>query len=100
MGGIPWRTFNVCQCLLDIRKPSFVASLGPPAMEPFWKPGKNGSLSPWSQSVVVALFKLTDSKKLNLSYNNITKEVRKVGGGHPSKQAVADLHARIQEDKT
>ena len=68
-------------------------------MASFWASGKKGSLSPWSQSLVAALLKLKDSKKLDLCYTDIAKHVSKVGGGHPSKQAVAYLHARIQEDK-
>ena len=56
-------------------------------------------MSPWSQALVVALLKVSSSKKLNLSYAEIAKHVTKVGGGHPSKQAIAALHCCIKKDK-
>ena len=56
-------------------------------------------MSPWSQALVVAMLKLCSSKKLNLSYAEIAKQVCKIGGGHPSKQAIAVLHGNTKEDK-
>ena len=56
-------------------------------------------MSPWSQALVAAMFKLRSSKKLNLSYAEIAKQVSKVGGGHPSKQAIATLHSSTKQDK-
>ena len=56
-------------------------------------------MSPWSQALVVAMLKLCSSKKLNLSYAEIAMHVSKVGGGHPSKQAIAVLHGSTKKDK-
>ena len=56
-------------------------------------------MSPWSQALVVALLKLCSSKKLDLSYAEIAKHVSKIGGGHPSKQAIAALHSSTKSDK-
>ena len=44
------------------------------------------------------MLKLCSSKKLNLSYAEIAKQVSKVGGGHPSKQAIAALHSSTKND--
>ena len=54
-----------------------------------WTTCKKGSLSPWSQAVVVALLKVKKKQCIDMSLSEIAKEVTKVGGGHPSKQAVA-----------
>ena len=56
-------------------------------------------MSPWSQALVVAMFKLCSSKKLKLSYAEIARHVSKVGGGHPTKQAIAALHGCMNKDK-
>ena len=56
-------------------------------------------MSPWSQALVVAMLKLNSSKKLSFSYAEIAKHVSKVGGGHPSKQAIAALHGSTKKDK-
>ena len=68
-------------------------------MASMWNSGKKGSLSPWSQALVVAMLKLNSSKKLSFSYAEIAKHVSKVGGGHPSKQAIAALHGSTKKDK-
>ena len=68
-------------------------------MASLWTSGKKGSLSPWSQALVVAMLKLSTSKGLNVSYADIAKQVTKVGGGHPSKQAIASLHGNTKQDK-
>lgn len=64
-----------------------------------WHSGKFGSLSPWSQAVAVALLKMAASHKVKLSYRDISLEVTKVGGGHPSRQAIALLHASVMADR-
>ena len=57
-------------------------------------------MSPWSQALVVAMFKVSSSKKeLDMSYADIAKCVTKIGGGHPSKQAIAALHGSTKKDK-
>ena len=88
---------------LDIKaqtlQPCFVLCIIAFTMTSLWKSGKKGSLSPWSQALVVAMLKLCSSKKLELSYAEIAKQVSKVGGGHPSKQAIAALHGSTKQDK-
>ena len=61
--------------------------------------GKQGSLSPWSQAKVWALLHVRDSKHLELPYTEIAESVSKVGGGHPTKQAISLLHKLFQQDK-
>ena len=63
-----------------------------------WTTGKAGSLSPWSQAVVVALLKKKEKKRVDMSFSDIAREVVKVGGGHQSKQAVAELAANVALD--
>lgn len=63
-----------------------------------WQSGKTGSLSPWSQAVAVALLKMRALHKVKLSYEEIAHEVTKVGGGHPTRQAIALLHGVVQAD--
>ena len=67
-------------------------------MASLWNSTKKGSLSPWAQALVVAMLQLSSSKKLNLSYAEIAKQVSKVGGGHPSKQAIAASHSSAKND--
>ena len=44
--------------------------------------------------------KVSSSKKeLDMSYADIAKCVTKIGGGHPSKQAIAALHDSTKKDK-
>ena len=56
-------------------------------------------MSPWSQALVIAMLKLNSSKKPSFSYAEIAKHVSKIGGGHPSKQAIAALHGSTKKDK-
>ena len=60
--------------------------------------GKEGCLSPWALAQVWALLKVSEKRGLDLSDNDIAEDVEKVGGGHPSKQAIAELRARIAAD--
>ena len=101
----PW--FYTCSCICVIElKSHFVFCISSlcvhlcrlALMAMMWNVGKKGSLSPWSQALVVAMLKLCASKKLNLSYAEIAGQVSKVGGGHPSKQAIAVLHGSTKED--
>ena len=49
--------------------------------------------------MVVALLKMSKKKTaLALSYSQIAEEVTKVGGGHPTKQAISDLAAAVAAD--
>ena len=52
-----------------------------------------GSLSPWQQAMAVAMIEVSKMWHLTISYAQIATRLVKVGGGHPSKQAVAQLHA-------
>ena len=61
--------------------------------------GKQGSLSPWSQAKVWALLHVRDSRHLELPYTEIAESVSKVGGGHPTKQAISLMHKLFQQDK-
>ena len=63
-----------------------------------WKSGKKGSLSPWQQAVAVALLKMSDKMDVPMTYSDIAGKVTKVGGGHPSKQAISDLAAAVAAD--
>ncbi len=55
-------------------------------------------MSPWSQAVAAALLKMSEKKDIGLSYSDIATEVTKVGGGHPTKQAISDLAAAVAAD--
>ena len=59
---------------------------------------KKGSLSPWSQAVIVALLKMKKKHFVDMSFSDIAGEVTKVGGEHPSKQAVAELATNVAKD--
>ena len=49
--------------------------------------------------MVVALLKMSKKKKaLAFSYSDIAREVTKVGGGNPTKQAISDLAAAVAAD--
>ena len=64
----------------------------------WWTSGKQGSLSPWSQAMVAAILRLREHKKIDLDYNEIAQEVTKIGGGHPSKQAICLMAALLEKD--
>ena len=64
-----------------------------------WMSGKQGSLSPWSQAKVWALLHVRDSMQLELPYSAIARSVSKIGGGHPTKQAISLMHKLILVDK-
>ena len=71
----------------------------PPAGLPgWWASGKEGYLCPWAQAQVWALVRVSEKRGLDLSDWEIAEEVTKVGGGHPSKQAIAKLRACFAAD--
>ena len=63
-----------------------------------WASGKKGTLSPWSTALAVNMLK--DKKKQKWSYSDIARRLVKIGGGHPSKQAVFSLHKILKKDQT
>ena len=54
----------------------------------FWNGAREGTLTPWSLAKVWALHAVSDTKGLDLNHVDIAKMVTKVGGGHPSGQAI------------
>ena len=68
---------------------SKLAQGDPPAGSPeWWASGKVGALSPWAAAQVWALIKMSTAHGITMSDNDIASEVTKVGGGHPTKQAI------------
>ena len=63
-----------------------------------WKCGKPGTLSPWQQAVALAMIQVSASWNFKISYSQVARRVEKIGGGHPSKQAIAQLHAASKSD--
>ena len=55
-------------------------------------------MSPWAQSQVFALCKVSDKKGIFWYDSEIALEVYKVGGGHPSKQAIRKLREKFETD--
>ena len=64
----------------------------------WWVSGKQGSLTPWSQAKVWALWKLSDDMGLELEDGDIAGYVEKVGGGAPTKQAIAKYRVQFECD--
>ena len=64
-----------------------------------WTSGKEGSLSPLSQAKVMVLLSLRDKNTVSMSYSDIAEEVIKVGGVHPTRQAIARQHKVMKKDK-
>ena len=65
----------------------------------WWLSGRKGTLSRKSQLEVQAFLKVSKTMKLDLEDGWIAEQVEKVGGGHPSKQAIQQLRTQIAEDK-
>ena len=61
-------------------------------LEAMWKGGKAGSLSPQMQALAWGMH------EAGIDARDIAQQVTKVGGGHPSRQAVEKLVARIAAD--
>ena len=61
-------------------------------LEEFWKGGKAGSLSPQMQALAWGMH------EAGIEPRDIAEHVTKVGGRHPSRQAVEQLLARIAAD--
>ena len=62
------------------------------ALQEFWKGGKQGSLSPQMQALAWGM------QEAGMEPRDIAQKVTKVGGGHPTRQAVEQLVARIAAD--
>ena len=70
----------------------------PAKLPAWWRSGKTGSLSPWSQAKVWALHVVSEDKNLNLTHDDIAGLVTKVGGGRPGQQAISKYRAMFDRD--
>ena len=69
------------------------------AMKPeWWTSGKNGSLSPWSQAKVCALWTVSEELGLDMQDGDVAALVQKVGGGIPTKQSIAKYRVLFESD--
>ena len=64
----------------------------------WWKGGKDGYLSPWAQSQVFALVKISQEHGPKLTDSDIAEKVWKVGGGHPSHACIAGWRKTFEKD--
>ena len=64
----------------------------------WWVSGRKGTLSPWAQAQVFALCKISEKKGVFLYDSDIAQEVFKVGGGHPSREAIRKLRDKFEAD--
>ena len=64
----------------------------------WWVAGRSGTLSPWAQSQVFALCKISEQKGIFWYDSEIAMQVYKVGGGHPSRQAIRTLREKFEAD--
>ena len=64
----------------------------------WWVSGRKGTLSPWAQAQVFALCKISEKKGVFLYDSDIAQEVFKVGGGHPSREAIRKLREKFEAD--
>ena len=78
-----------------LRTPHAMASL-----ESLWKEGRDGALSPLEQMMAWAL--RTAQRDLGglkaVNYGKIAERVTKVGGGHPTREAIRQLLERVDAD--
>ena len=70
----------------------------PPGAPVWWASAREGRLAPWAQAQVWAAVTFAERHGLTLSDGDIAGEIRKVGGGHPTKQAVAALREAFASD--
>ena len=57
-------------------------------------------MSPWAQAQVFALCKISEKKGVFLYDSDIAQEVFKVGGGHPSREAIRKLREKFEQTLT
>ena len=90
----PPHTHKSCSVLY----PAMPALPDAPTGPEWWVSGRHGNLSPWPQSLVFALCKVAD--KLGVVYTDpeLAQMVYKVGGGHPSREAIRLLHTKFEGD--
>ena len=65
----------------------------------FWNSARQGTLTPWSLAKVWALHTVSETKGLALQHLEIAQLVTKVGGGHPSGEAIRQLREQFAEDQ-
>ena len=71
-----------------------------PARGPaWWITGRTGTLAPWAQAVVWAALKIDKARDLEMVDEDIANLVQKVGGGTPSKTAIAKWRRLMDTDK-
>ena len=68
------------------------------SVKEWWCTARKGNLSPWSLAQVYALHKVSLLRSLDLEHTEIASLVTKVGGGHPSPQAIQLLRKQFDED--
>ena len=70
------------------------------SLESLWKEGRAGALSPLEQMRAWAL--RTAQRDLGglkaVNYGKIAERVTKVGGGHPTREAIRQLLERVDAD--
>ena len=70
------------------------------SLESLWKEGRDGTLSPLEQMRAWAL--RTAQKDLGgfkaVNYGKIAERVTKVGGGHPTREAIRQFLERVDAD--
>ena len=64
----------------------------------FWNSAREGTLTPWSLAKVWALHTVSEMKGIALQHVEIATMVTKVGGGHPSGEAIRQLRQQFAED--
>ena len=64
----------------------------------WWISGKQGSLAPRAQAQVWGLHVMAKNQDVKMSNDDIAAMVTKVGGGHPSQQAIASWRKTFDDD--
>ena len=68
------------------------------SLESLWKTGREGTLSPLEQVRAWALFTVQKDGggEAAVNYADIAARVTKVGGGHPTREAIRQLLDRVE----
>ena len=64
----------------------------------WWVSGRQGTLSHWSQALVFAICNVADKMGAVYTDPELAQVVYKVGGGHPSREAIRLLRTRFDGD--
>jgi hypothetical protein len=77
-----------------------VRTMDQQALQKLWATGKSGALSPWQQALTVAYRKASEEihgGTPNLAW--VASKVVKVGGGHPSREAIRRFFDKVDGDE-